>query len=439
MITGMGVDLQLNPPVTSMRELLGQGGFDAVFVGSGAPKGKELKLPGAQAGAANIHIGIAWLESVAFGHIEQDRAARAHHRCRQHGHGLLPHQPQARRRERQGHGAQAARLLQGLRVGAGRRRGGERRDRRQPLAQGLRDRERQADRDAVRPDGVRRRRRRPHHRRAHRGRGVPAGRRRDPRHRPGERLPVDRARPRHRIRQVGRAAHRQDDLPVDAAARVLRRRCGVRSEEHHLGGRARPPGRDLHPPPLPGPAGRRAAGPRHQSAEPQDGHARVVVRQRLHAGRAAADAARVAQGALQEAQHRGRARLHRRAGRAGSAALPQLRRADGVHARSCASNAMPASTSARWTASPSPTTDRRPSCAHASRRRRRTSRSRCTCRRRCRRPPASWSRTRTCACTAGCAPSAVRPPPGTCRSPSSTGRWRRTKPAPLRRAEPKIA
>jgi formate dehydrogenase beta subunit len=70
MITGMGVDLRLNTPVKSMRELLGHGGFDALFVGSGAPKGKELKLPGREAGAANIHIGITWLESVAFGHIE---------------------------------------------------------------------------------------------------------------------------------------------------------------------------------------------------------------------------------------------------------------------------------------------------------------------------------------------------------------------------------
>src|SRR6202012_1841422 len=47
------------------------GGFDAVFVGSGAPKGKELRLPGREEGAANIHIGIAWLESVAFGHIDK--------------------------------------------------------------------------------------------------------------------------------------------------------------------------------------------------------------------------------------------------------------------------------------------------------------------------------------------------------------------------------
>ena len=69
-IVGMGVDLKLNHPIKSFRELLTQG-FDAVFVGSGAPKGKELKLPGRQEAAANIHIGIAWLESVAFGHIEK--------------------------------------------------------------------------------------------------------------------------------------------------------------------------------------------------------------------------------------------------------------------------------------------------------------------------------------------------------------------------------
>ncbi len=69
MILGMGVDLKLNHPVNSLRDLLTQGGFDAVFVGSGAPKGKELKLPGRDAGSANIHIGIAWLESVAFGHV----------------------------------------------------------------------------------------------------------------------------------------------------------------------------------------------------------------------------------------------------------------------------------------------------------------------------------------------------------------------------------
>ena len=70
-ILGMGVDLKLNHPINSMDKLLREGGFDAVFVGTGAPKGKELSLPGRTEAAANIHIGIAWLESVAFDHIKQ--------------------------------------------------------------------------------------------------------------------------------------------------------------------------------------------------------------------------------------------------------------------------------------------------------------------------------------------------------------------------------
>jgi formate dehydrogenase beta subunit len=70
MIVDMGVDLKLNHPIKSMRELLDKGGFDAVFVGAGAPKGKELNLPGRKEAAANIHIGITWLESVAFEHIK---------------------------------------------------------------------------------------------------------------------------------------------------------------------------------------------------------------------------------------------------------------------------------------------------------------------------------------------------------------------------------
>ncbi len=70
-IIKMGVDLRLNTPVRSLRQLLDGGGYDAVFVGSGAPKGKELNLPGRDAAAANVHIGITWLESVAFGHVER--------------------------------------------------------------------------------------------------------------------------------------------------------------------------------------------------------------------------------------------------------------------------------------------------------------------------------------------------------------------------------
>ena len=68
-IVNMGVDLRLGQRIESMRQLVDEGGFDAIFVGSGAPKGKELSLPGREEGAANIHIGISWLESIAFDHV----------------------------------------------------------------------------------------------------------------------------------------------------------------------------------------------------------------------------------------------------------------------------------------------------------------------------------------------------------------------------------
>jgi NADPH-dependent glutamate synthase beta subunit-like oxidoreductase len=70
-IIEMGVDLRLNTPVRSLRQLLDEGCYDAVFIGSGAPKGKDLHLPGRDAARANVHIGITWLESVAFGHVDR--------------------------------------------------------------------------------------------------------------------------------------------------------------------------------------------------------------------------------------------------------------------------------------------------------------------------------------------------------------------------------
>jgi NADPH-dependent glutamate synthase beta subunit-like oxidoreductase len=67
-ILDMGVEIHYNHRVQSMEALLEQG-YDAVFVGTGAPRGKELKLPG-RYDSENIYIGIDWLESVAFGHVE---------------------------------------------------------------------------------------------------------------------------------------------------------------------------------------------------------------------------------------------------------------------------------------------------------------------------------------------------------------------------------
>lgn len=69
-IVDMGVDLRLNSPIESMREILAQG-FDAVFVGSGAPRGKNLDIPGRYDDLDHVHIGIDWLESVAFKHTEK--------------------------------------------------------------------------------------------------------------------------------------------------------------------------------------------------------------------------------------------------------------------------------------------------------------------------------------------------------------------------------
>jgi formate dehydrogenase (NADP+) beta subunit len=68
MIVGMGVDVRYNSPVSSMRRVLDEG-YHAVFVGSGAPRGKDLELPGRHE-TDRIHIGIDWLESVAFQHID---------------------------------------------------------------------------------------------------------------------------------------------------------------------------------------------------------------------------------------------------------------------------------------------------------------------------------------------------------------------------------
>jgi formate dehydrogenase (NADP+) beta subunit len=75
--------------VDSLQALLDEG-YDAVFVGSGAPKGKELDLPGRWDAPSQVHIGIDWLANVHFKPHREDRAARADHRRGQHGHGLLP-------------------------------------------------------------------------------------------------------------------------------------------------------------------------------------------------------------------------------------------------------------------------------------------------------------------------------------------------------------
>ncbi len=67
-IIGLGVKTRFNHWVSSLKETLAEG-WDAVFVGTGAPRGRDADLPGRQEAAAQIHVGIDWLSKVAFGHV----------------------------------------------------------------------------------------------------------------------------------------------------------------------------------------------------------------------------------------------------------------------------------------------------------------------------------------------------------------------------------
>ena len=65
---GLGAEFRGGTRIDSMKTLLA-GGYDAIFVGTGAPRGRDLDVPGRREAAANIHVGIDWLSSVSFGHV----------------------------------------------------------------------------------------------------------------------------------------------------------------------------------------------------------------------------------------------------------------------------------------------------------------------------------------------------------------------------------
>ncbi len=69
-ILDLGVEFRGGQRIDSLKALLAEG-WDAIFVGSGAPRGRDLNIPGRQEAAANIHIGIDWLNSVSFGHTSK--------------------------------------------------------------------------------------------------------------------------------------------------------------------------------------------------------------------------------------------------------------------------------------------------------------------------------------------------------------------------------
>src|SRR6266513_3277487 len=69
-ILNLGIEFTGGQRIDSLKKLLGEN-FDAIFVGSGAPRGRELDIPGRKEAASNVHIGIDWLASVSFGHTDK--------------------------------------------------------------------------------------------------------------------------------------------------------------------------------------------------------------------------------------------------------------------------------------------------------------------------------------------------------------------------------
>ena len=70
-ITGIGnIEVKTGARVDSLKKILAEN-YDAVVVGTGAPRGRDLDVPGRTEGAKNIHVGIDWLASVSFNHIEK--------------------------------------------------------------------------------------------------------------------------------------------------------------------------------------------------------------------------------------------------------------------------------------------------------------------------------------------------------------------------------
>jgi formate dehydrogenase beta subunit len=69
-ILNIGVDFRGGQRIDSLKAMLGEK-YDAIFVGTGAPRGRDLDIPGRKEAAKNIHIGIDWLNSVSFGHIDK--------------------------------------------------------------------------------------------------------------------------------------------------------------------------------------------------------------------------------------------------------------------------------------------------------------------------------------------------------------------------------
>ena len=226
--------------IDSLKKLLSED-YDAIFVGCGAPRGRELDIPGRKEAGANIHIGIDWLSCVSFGHttsigkrvIVLGGGNTAMDCCR------------------------TSRRLGGEDVNVIVRSGFEEMkaspwEKEDAMHEGIPIHNFLVPKEFMHENGkltgVSFEKVKADYDAKGRRTLVPTGepdqhhrvRRRAGRGRPGERLPLDRARYRHRIRQMGHAGGRSGDHAIDHSERVLRRRRGVRPQEHHLGGGAWP-------------------------------------------------------------------------------------------------------------------------------------------------------------------------------------------------------
>ncbi len=315
MILRMGVDIRYNTPVNSLKALLHEKPkFDAVFVGTGAPRGKELEIPGRHEGGAadHIHIGIDWLESVAFGHIDTigERVLiigvgnTAMDCCRTSRRLGGKEIKVMARRSRQFFKASPWELEDAEEeqieivinhvpkrfvVEDGKLKGME--FERVEWSEDAKGRQTSTVVDTV---------------------FIPAD---DVILAIGQEnaFPWIERDIGIEFGELGHAGRRREDAPVDAAGRVLRRRRRVGPQEHHLGGRARARGGDLDPQPLPGPGRRRAPEAGHEPDDAEDGAPGVELQQRLQPREAREDEARRSARALHPAEHRGRAGLRRRA------------------------------------------------------------------------------------------------------------------------------
>ncbi len=148
-ILNLGIEFNGGTRIDSLKKLLAEN-YDAIFVGSGAPRGRELDIPGRkEAAQEHPHRHRLAVVGVVRPH-RQDRQARDRARRRQHRDGLLPLLAPPRRRGREGRRALRLRGDEGVAVGKGRRHARGHPDPQLPGAQGLHPRQRQADRRRVR-------------------------------------------------------------------------------------------------------------------------------------------------------------------------------------------------------------------------------------------------------------------------------------------------